>query len=140
MRAAKADLRRGRQLFVKNCASCHKLYDEGGDVGPGLTGSQRSNLDYLLENVLDPSAVVPREYQVSILTTASGRTLTGIIKEETERAVTVQTQNESVVVARDDVESRTQTNVSMMPEGLFDKLSPEEVRDLVAYLMRPGAK
>jgi putative heme-binding domain-containing protein len=55
---------------------------------------------------------------------------------ETERALTVQTPNEKLVIAKADIETRTPTNVSMMPEGLFDKLNENELRDLVAYLMK----
>jgi putative membrane-bound dehydrogenase-like protein len=133
----KANLANGRALFTKHCAACHKLFGEGGDIGPELTGSQRTNLDYLLENVLDPSAVVAREYQVSVVATTSGRVLTGIIKAETPQAITVQTQNEQVVVPKDEIESRTVSPVSMMPEGLFTALRMEEVRDLVGYLASP---
>jgi putative heme-binding domain-containing protein len=129
-----ANLSHGRLVYAKNCASCHKLFGEGGAIGPELTGSQRANLDYVLENMLDPSAVVPREYQVSIITTDSGRTLTGIVKEETERAVTVQTQNEVVIVPKNEIELRRQSNLSMMPEGMFERLTFDEVRDLVGYL------
>ena len=136
----KADPVAGRALFAKTCATCHKLFGEGASIGPELTGSQRTNLDYILENVLDPSAVVPREYQVIVFELKNGRVLNGIVAAETERAVTVQTQNERVVVAKGDIETRTQTNVSMMPEGLLDALSPQEVRNLVKYLMGPGAK
>ncbi len=133
-----ANLQSGRLVFAKQCAVCHKLFGEGGNIGPELTGSQRTNLDYVLENMLDPSAVVPREYQVSIITTANGRTLTGIIKEETERALTVQTQNEVVIVPKDEIELRRQSNLSMMPEGILDRLTNDEVRDLVGYLASPG--
>jgi putative membrane-bound dehydrogenase-like protein len=131
----KADRAKGRQVFAKTCASCHRLFDDGNSIGPDLTGSQRTNLDYILENVLDPSAVVAREYQVTVFELKNGRVLNGIIAQETERAVTVQTQNEKLVVPKEEIEARTPTNVSMMPEGLFDKLSDEEVRNLVAYLM-----
>src|SRR5262249_20682112 len=88
-KVSQGDLSNGRLMFVKNCASCHKLYDDGGDLGPGLTGSQRSNLDYLLENILDPSAVVPSEYQMTVLLLQSGRTINGIITQETDKALTV---------------------------------------------------
>jgi putative heme-binding domain-containing protein len=131
---ARADLSKGRQLFVQNCASCHKLYDEGGDVGPGLTGSQRSNVDYLLENVLDPSAVVPREYQVNVVQMQDGRVVNGIIKAETDKALTVRTANETLVLPKSEIESRAESKLSMMPEGIFEKLADQEVRDLVAYL------
>jgi putative heme-binding domain-containing protein len=133
-----ANLANGRLVYTKNCAACHKLFGEGGAIGPELTGSQRANLDYVLENMLDPSAVVPREYQVSIITTDNGRTLTGIIKEETERALTVQTQNEVVIIPKSEIESRRQSNLSMMPEGILDRLTIEEIRDLVAYLASPA--
>jgi len=125
-------------VYTKNCAACHKLFGEGGNIGPELTGSQRANLDYVLENMLDPSAVVPREYQVSIITTENGRTLTGIIKEETERALTVQTQNEVVIIPKNEIESRRQSNLSMMPEGMMERMTNEEVRDLVGYLASPA--
>jgi putative membrane-bound dehydrogenase-like protein len=129
-----ADASKGRTVFAKTCASCHKLYDAGGDIGPALTGSQRANLDYILENVLDPNAVVANEYRVTIIRTTDGRFLNGIVKRETDKAVTVQTANELVVVPKDEVEERRVSNVSMMPEGLFDKLTADEVRDLVKYL------
>jgi putative membrane-bound dehydrogenase-like protein len=129
-----ADLSRGRQVYAKNCASCHKLYDDGGDVGPALTGSQRANLDYVLENVLDPSAVVPREYQVNVVELKSGRVINGIIQAETDRSVTLRTATETILVPKDEIESRATSKLSMMPEGIFEKLTDQEVRDLVAYL------
>src|SRR5262245_10835421 len=131
---AKSNLSHGRQMFVKNCASCHKLYDDGGDIGPALTGSQRANLDYILENVLDPSAVVPREYQVTVIDLHNGRRINGIIRAETDKAITVVTANETLVVPKDEIESRNVSKLSMMPEGILDKMSEQEVRDLVAYL------
>ena len=129
-----SDLSKGRLVFSKNCATCHRLYDDGGDIGPALTGSQRANLDYVLENVLDPSAVVAKEYQMWKVETASGRTITGIIKLETDKAVTIQTPNEVIVLPKDEIEDRKQSPLSIMPEGVLDKLSVEEIRDLVAYL------
>jgi putative heme-binding domain-containing protein len=132
-----ADLSQGRGVFQRTCATCHRLFDEGGRIGPELTGSQRANLDYFLENVLDPSAVVPREYQMTVVELKSGRFLNGIIKEENDRSITMQTQNEQIVVTKEEIESRKPSAVSLMPDGLLDKLSKEEVRDLVGYLASP---
>ncbi len=131
-----ADHALGKTLYTKHCASCHKLFGEGAAIGPDLTGSQRDNLDYILENVLDPSAIVPREYQVTNFQTASGRTVSGIVKEETARAVFVQTPTEIVVLPKDEIESRVTSKQSMMPDGVFEQLSPSEARALVAYLGR----
>jgi putative membrane-bound dehydrogenase-like protein len=133
----KANLARGRLLYQKTCAACHRLFDDGGNIGPELTGSQRANLDYLLENMLDPSAIVAKDYQVSILTTTSGRVLTGIVKQQNDKAVTVQTQNELIVLPKEDIDSRTQSPLSIMPEGQLDPLTMDQVRDLVGYLASP---
>src|SRR5262249_15117887 len=134
---AMADRSQGRLIYTRNCASCHVLFGEGGKIGPELTGSQRANLDYLLDNVLDPSAVVPYDYQVTLIQTKDGRLITGIIKQENEKVVTVQTQNEVLAVPKAEIDERTKSPISMMPEGLFAKLKDEEVRDLVAYLASP---
>jgi putative membrane-bound dehydrogenase-like protein len=132
-----ADLSNGRAVFAKNCASCHRLFDDGGRIGPELTGSQRANLDYFLENVLDPSAVVAAEYRVTVIELKNGRYLNGIVKEENDKSVTLQTQNEAVVVPKDEIEGRRASPNSLMPDGLLDKLTKEEVRDLAAYLASP---
>jgi putative heme-binding domain-containing protein len=102
-----------------------------------LTGGQRSNLDYVLDNVLDPSAIVPREYKVHVLRLADGRVLQGVIAEETPQTLSVRTANETVHVPTAEIESRKESPLSMMPEGLFDRLAADEIRDLVAYLASP---
>jgi putative heme-binding domain-containing protein len=129
-----ADLANGRALYTRSCAACHKLFGEGGDVGPELTGSQRANLDYILENVLDPNAVVPFDYKMTAFALADGRVVTGLVKKETPQAVTVRTVNEAVVIPVADIETRKPTPHSVMPEGLLDALKDDEVRDLIAYL------
>jgi len=129
-----ADPSRGRVVFGRTCLQCHKLYGEGGDVGPELTGSDRANLDYVLGNVLDPSAAVARDFTLTTVATADGRTIAGILREQNDKTITLQTVNERIILPREDVEAVKPSNLSMMPEGLFDRLTPEEVRDLVAYL------
>jgi putative heme-binding domain-containing protein len=132
----KADLQSGKQLFEKTCAQCHKLFGKGGEIGPDITGSNRSNLDYILENVVDPSATVARAYKVVTFALDDGRVLSGIITRETARTVTVQTVNEQVVLDRSAIVEQAASDKSMMPDGLLDKLSADDVRDLVAYLKR----
>jgi putative membrane-bound dehydrogenase-like protein len=135
---AKADLGRGRLMFQGMCASCHKMYGEGAAVGPDLTGSGRAHLDYLLENLLDPSAVVPADYQMKVLTLTDGRTLSGIVSRQTGKAVTLRTLTEEMTLPRAEVKEIKPVPVSMMPEGLLQNLPPEMARDLIAYLMHPG--
>ncbi len=133
----KADLTQGRLLFAKNCAACHKLFGEGGEVGPELTGSQRSSLDYVLENVLDPNAVVAKEYRVTTFVLVNGRTIHGIIKSEDGKLIKVQTPNEVLTIPVVDIDERFASEVSMMPEGILEKLSETEQRDLLGYLASP---
>ena len=113
---------------------CHRLYGEGGKIGPDITGSNRANLDYILHNVLDPSAAISKDYQMSTVITVNGRVATGIVQERNASRVVVQTANEKLTIAAEDVDEITLSSVSMMPEGQLDKMTGEEIRDLVMYL------
>lgn len=124
----------GRGLFVRHCGACHKLFGEGGQVGPELTGAQRTNLDYLLENLVDPSALVGKDYQMTVVQTDDGRVINGIIVQEDAEVVAIQTQNERLLLPVSEIEARERSALSLMPEGLLDKLSRAELRDLVGYL------
>ncbi len=128
------DLSLGRAVFSKTCGQCHTLFGAGGKIGPELTGSNRANLEYLLSNVLDPSAVMAKEYQPSVIQTADGRVITGIVKQQDKDALTVQTANELVVLPREEVEQMQLGQLSMMPDDLLKPLSALEVRSLIAYL------
>ena len=88
-RLAAADKSRGRDVFAKTCATCHRLFGAGGQVGPDLTGAGRKDLDYLLTNIVDPSAVVTKDFQLTVLALADGRVVNGIVVGETEQALTV---------------------------------------------------
>ncbi len=133
---ASADRGRGRVLFNKLCASCHVLYGQGGAIGPDLTGSGRDNLDYLLENIIDPSATVNADFRMAVVAMVDGRVLNGLVRVKTDRTITLQSQNEAVVLERKEIERIDPSPLSLMPEGQLDPLSPEEIRDLVAYLMQ----
>ncbi len=133
-----ADPHYGRALFAKVCQQCHALFGTGGSVGPDITGSNRGDLDYILQNVVDPNAVIPNDYSTSILETKDDRILTGIVTREDANAVTVATANDTVIVPRDEIASLRKGEVSMMPEGLLDALQEKEIRDLIAYLRSPA--
>jgi putative heme-binding domain-containing protein len=119
---------------VKTCQQCHTLYGVGGKVGPDITGSNRSNLDYLLENILDPSAVIPNEYKATVLALKSGRLVTGIVRSRTPAALNVVTQTETLTIPRDEIEAENPSETSMMPDDLLKNLSDFEVFCLVSYL------
>jgi len=130
----KADLAHGRATYAKTCGACHQLHGEGGRIGPELTGSNRADLEYLLANLLDPSAIVGRDYQTTIVITDDGRSIAGIVVQETPTSVTLQTPTERVTVSLDEIESRVLSPQSLMPENQLAQLAPDAARDLVAYL------
>ena len=129
-----ADARHGRLLYQKHCAACHTLFGAGEKIGPDLTGSNRANLDYLLENLIAPNAVVGKDYQMTLLQLIDGRVVSGLITQETGSAVTLKTINDLVVIAKADIEDRKLSEVSLMPTGLLETLTLEETSDLVTYL------
>jgi putative membrane-bound dehydrogenase-like protein len=128
------DVMQGRAVFAKTCAQCHKLFGAGGMVGPELTGSNRADLEYLLSNVLDPSAVMAKEYQPTIVITEDGRVITGIVKAQDDQSLTLVTANETVVLPKSEIEAQEQSAKSMMPDDLLSPLTPADVKNLVAYL------
>jgi putative heme-binding domain-containing protein len=132
------DPRLGRAVFARVCQQCHSLFETGGKVGPDITGSNRGDLDYILQNILDPNAVIPNDYRTSNLETKDERVITGIVTRQDDNAVTIVTANETLLVPRADVASLTQGDISMMPEGLLQALTGDEVRALVAYLKQPA--
>lgn len=132
---AEANLERGKELYTKHCVQCHRLYGEGGQIGPDLTGANRNNLHYLLENIIHPSAEVSADYRMTVLTLEDGRVLNGLVTNETDRTVTLQSPTEEFVVPRESIESNERTNLSPMPDGLLEPLTEQQVRDLIGYLM-----
>ncbi|MFO0939152.1 MAG: PVC-type heme-binding CxxCH protein [Pirellulales bacterium] len=128
------DVALGRALFAKTCQRCHTLYGIGQQLGPDITGSNRANLDYLMENIVDPSAVMAKEYRQTAVLTESGQIVTGILRGETEKAVTIQTAESTVVIPKDEIESRRESELSMMPEDQLNQFTEHQVRSLIAYL------
>jgi putative heme-binding domain-containing protein len=124
-------------VFARVCQQCHTLFDTGGKVGPELTGGNRTDLDYVLQNIIDPNAIIPNDFRTSTLETKDERVITGIVTKQDNNAVTIVIPNDTMVVPRTDIKSLTQSEVSMMPEGLLQSLTDEEIRDLLAYLKSP---
>lgn len=132
---ASASPAKGRMIFQNTCGPCHKMYGEGGIIGPELTGSNRANLDYLLGNILDPSAEIQDDYKMVVVTTRDGRTYVGNVAKENDRNLTLRVVGQdAVVLNKSDIQSREVNPVSMMPTGLLEPLSEAEIKNLVAYL------
>ncbi len=134
---AQADKSQGRALFQKTCANCHRLYGHGESIGPDLTGAGRASLDYLLVNMVDPSATVGAEYRLSVVVLKDGRVLNGIVASRNDKTLTLQTAKERITIELTEIEEVKPSTVSLMPDGQLQTFTPEQVRDLVGYLMHP---
>jgi len=127
----------GRQVFERNCASCHQLFGAGGKVGPDLTGAQRDNLYFLLHNVVDPSAQVAENYRMSIIVLDSGRVVNGVVLRSNDHTLDVQTATELLLVDREEIEEIRPSELSIMPEQILSTLNDVQIRNLIAYLQSP---
>jgi len=143
LKAAAGDARRsldpvsGQALFKQHCATCHTLFGEGGQTGPNLTGYERTNLEFLLLAIVDPSAGIREEFTQFQVATLDGRVLTGLLENQTPNAITLRgANNQTTVINRDDLEILQAMPTSLMPDGLTQKLTDDQIVDLFAYLMR----
>ncbi|TWU03812.1 PVC-type heme-binding CxxCH protein [Neorhodopirellula pilleata] len=134
---AAADLSAGRVLYDRACASCHPLFGSGEKVGPDLTGAQRSSLDYLLHNIIDPDSVVGADYRAKKILTVDGRLLVGLVTQRTRRTLTLASATRIQTIPLDEIENEFDTEQSPMPSGLLTPMSDEQITNLVAYLMSP---
>lgn len=127
----------GREVFTRTCAVCHKLFGEGADIGPELTGANRTDIDYLLQNVVDPNGLIGADYQLNIIELKDGRVLAGMARGENANTLTVRTPSEQTIVSKADIKKRSISPTSMMPEGLLSTLPRDDARDLFRYLGSP---
>ncbi|MEX0938367.1 MAG: PVC-type heme-binding CxxCH protein [Pirellulales bacterium] len=131
------DVPRGRQVFVKSCAACHRLDGEGHEIGPNLATLRNRGAETILVNLLDPSRELDPKFANYVVVTTDGRTLTGVIAEETATSLTLQRgEGAAETVLRVDVEAIRNTQLSLMPEGLEKEIEPAAMADLLAYLMQ----
>ena len=135
LRHSGGDVTAGKALFKKHCAVCHKLFGEGEKIGPDLTNENRQDRAALLANIVDPSAVIKRDYLASVITTKNGQVISGIISNRSGDTITlVDTQRKQQTVRASDVESLMPSSTSLMPVNLMKEFTAEQVRSLFKYL------
>ena len=138
-RQATGDRAAGQRLFQQTCAGCHRLFGEGNTIGPDLTGADRKNTEVMLLNIVNPNAYIRPEYVAYEAVTYDDQTLTGLLAESSSSSVTIlDRNNQRHVLARDGIKELTPSAVSLMPEGLLEALTPQQVMDLFAYLQGDG--
>ena len=126
----------GKAIYQRTCAACHTLFGEGGNLGPDLGGADRSDLNYLLSNIIDPNQIVPDAYKLTIITLKDGRTVSGFTTDLGNGKMEVKNAGVKEVISTADIKSQNRMATSIMPAGLLNNLKEQEVADLIKYLQK----
>ena len=130
-----ADARRGRDVFKKNCATCHRIDDVGIDVAPDISDSRTKSPEQYLTDIVDPNRAIDSNYLGYTLITEDGRTFSGILATETSTSITLkQAEGKTLTLGRDEIDELTSSDMSFMPEGLEKEVAHQEMADLIAFI------
>lgn len=125
----------GKELYNTECGKCHKLFSEGGNVGPDLTSFKRDDIRGILLNVVNPSAEIREGFENFTVFTDDGRIVSGFLADQDNQVVVLRgVDGQNVVVARGEIDEMVANPKSVMPEGILDKLDAEQIKHLFAYL------
>ena len=135
----------GQAAFrAANCIACHKFNGEGQVFGPDLAtlDDQKRNTEYLLRAIIEPSKDIDEKYSTTMFLLADGQTKTGMVMEEGDDDVKIVidplAKDQLTIIAQEDIDARKKSDISPMPMGMVDKLSREEIIDLIAYIYSRG--
>lgn len=125
----------GKRLYTESCAKCHTLFTEGGQVGPDLTAYKRDDLQTMLLHIINPSAEIREGYENHVAITADGRIVSGLLVDQDQRVVILRGHDgQDIVLDREEIDELAPQRRSLMPDGLLNGLTDQQLRDLFAYL------
>ncbi len=131
-----ADKARGQKVFERECITCHRLGEKGHEVGPNLATIRHRSAEEVMTHVLDPNREVAPNFVQYVVTIDDGRVSTGIIANETATSITLKrAENVQETILRQNIEELASTGTSLMPEGMEKKIQPQEMADLLAYVL-----
>jgi putative heme-binding domain-containing protein len=131
------DADKGKLQFTARCFLCHKLFAEGGQIGPELTGYDRANVDFWLDNIFTPSLEIREGFGAYIVKTKSGQILTGLMDAQDTKGIVIKDMaNNKTALKQSDIEKMEASPISLMPEGMLTGLSDADLKDFFAYLMK----
>ena len=136
---SRGDAKRGLVVYDRICGQCHLMHGRGFEVGPNITANGRGNFEQLVVSVFDPSLVIGEAYKSVTLRTVDGRVVNGILVEQSPKQVVLKLQgNKLETIASDEIEELKQNEKSLMPEGLEEQMTRQELADLFALLSIEG--
>jgi putative heme-binding domain-containing protein len=129
---------KGEEIFLQRCSTCHTLFFKGGNIGPNLSNYQRADLGTMLPSIVDPSGEIREGFQTYVVRTKAKKVFSGFMVENDAAVVVLRgTDGQDVRVARQDVKDMKPLGMSLMPEGLLNDLSDQQLRDFFAYMAIP---
>ncbi len=127
--------KQGKLLFAQHCGRCHRLFEEGGGIGPDLSPFARDNVERMLVNIINPSLEIREGFENHVLTTIDGKVLTGFVADRDQQVVVLRgVDGQNTVVPKEEIEVLKAIPQSVMPEGTLNPLADQPLRDLFAYL------
>jgi putative heme-binding domain-containing protein len=133
--ALKADAQRGRDIFARQCATCHRIDDVGVNVAPDISDSREKSPEQLLVDILQPNRAIDANYFSYTAVTTEGLVHTGVLTAETSTSVTLkQAEGKTVTLSRDQIDGLQSDGVSLMPDGLEKNIPPQDMADLISFI------
>jgi putative heme-binding domain-containing protein len=131
----KADAVQGREIFSKNCTTCHQIGKLGVNVAPDIADSRVTTQEALLVNILDPNRAIDNNYFSYTVITNDGKLLNGILSAETATSVTLrQAEGKTVTLLREEIDELHSDGISLMPVGLEKNITPQQMADLISFI------
>jgi len=131
----KSDAARGRAVFEKNCASCHRVAGIGVDVAPDISDSRERSFEQLLVDIIQPNRAIDANYFSYTVTTLDGMIHTGVLATETSTSVTLkQAEGKEIIFRREEIEEMRSDGISFMPDGLEKNIPPQDMADLIGFI------
>jgi putative membrane-bound dehydrogenase-like protein len=124
----------GENVYQRLCVACHARDGQGGKLGPDLAGSWRNGVDYFLENIVDPNAVIGADFQLNVITKRDGTVISGQIEKQSETSLVVRTTSDTINIPLTEIKSREISAQSLMPPGLLESLTERETLELLKFL------
>ena len=136
---ARGDARKGLAVYDRICGQCHIMHGRGYEVGPNITANGRGSFEQLVVSVFDPSLVIGEAYKSMTVLTTGGQVLTGLLVEKTDQKIVLKLQgNKLETISSEDIEEIKQNEKSLMPEGIEEQMTQQEMADLFALLSLEG--
>lgn len=133
--AGSGNPKKGKVAYRENCGKCHRLFEEGGHIGPDLTSFKRDNVERILVNVINPSLEIREGFENFLVVTEDGRVVNGFLADQDSQVVVLRgVDGQNLIFRRDEIDIMKALPQSVMPEGTLKKLSEQQIRDLFAYL------